>query len=81
MRTNRGDLLTYALSEAPDGMTIDSATGEIFWPTGESHGPKTYAVAVSVTDSGDSESHHGHDVPDPGPEKNLPPRFPAVTAL
>jgi len=44
-----GDTLTYALTESPDGMTIDSGTGLIEWtPTQDQVG--THAVTVEVDD-------------------------------
>jgi hypothetical protein len=47
--TNR---LTYALLDAPAGMTIDSQTGALTWTPTEAQGPATYQVRASVTDDG-----------------------------
>lgn len=45
-----GDLLTYSLTQAPAGMTIDASSGLISWlPTGSD--PRTSAVEVRVEDS------------------------------
>ncbi len=53
-----GDLLTYILESAPDGMTIDSSTGVIQWlPSYSQSGD--YLIAVAVSDGnggGDSEN-------------------------
>ena len=42
--------LTYTLTEAPTGMTIDSVTGVIDWSPTEAQGPGTFAVSVKVED-------------------------------
>ncbi len=45
---NAGDTLTYSLDEAPEGMTINPATGLITWAPGLANvGPHTVAVRVS----------------------------------
>jgi hypothetical protein len=44
--------LTYALVAAPEGMTINPATGEVKWTPGEAQGPAAYTVTVRVTDNG-----------------------------
>jgi cold shock CspA family protein len=46
------DTLTFALTAAPTGATVDS-TGRIKWTPPESAGPGTYGFTVEVTDSGD----------------------------
>jgi subtilisin family serine protease len=47
---NEGDVLTYFLDAAPEGMTIDSATGRITWePTEADLGE--HDVIIRVTDS------------------------------
>ncbi|MCX6924831.1 MAG: putative Ig domain-containing protein [Verrucomicrobia bacterium] len=46
------DRLTFGLSSAPSGMSINPATGLIRWPTGEGNGPSTNHVAVIVQDAG-----------------------------
>lgn len=46
-----GDSLTYSLTTAPLGATIDAGTGEITWtPTDLQNGPQSFTV--EVTDSG-----------------------------
>ena len=45
-----GDTLTFGLSEAPEGMTIDSQTGTITWTPAEAQAGKTYQVVVNVSD-------------------------------
>jgi len=48
---DEGDVLTYALAERPDGMTIDPTSGLIQWtPTEAQIG--THAVVVEVADRG-----------------------------
>jgi nitrous oxidase accessory protein NosD len=48
------DVLTYSLDPgAPEGMTIDPATGLISWAPSELQGGTTYPVTVRVHDSGD----------------------------
>lgn len=45
--------LTYSLDAgAPDGMTIDAATGAISWTPTEAQGAGDYPVTVRVTDNG-----------------------------
>ncbi|HEY1171275.1 MAG TPA: putative Ig domain-containing protein [Verrucomicrobiae bacterium] len=43
--------LTYSLSSAPAGMTINSTTGEITWTPSESQGGVTYSFVVSAVDN------------------------------
>jgi hypothetical protein len=48
-----GNTLTYALGPgAPNGMTIDPATGIVRWTPDESQGPSTVTVTIDVTNSG-----------------------------
>ncbi|MBI5388491.1 MAG: hypothetical protein HZA90_27820 [Verrucomicrobia bacterium] len=46
------DWLTFSLSGAPAGMSINPDTGLIRWLTGEGHGPGTNPVTVIVRDNG-----------------------------
>ena len=47
------DRLTFSLGEdAPPGLTIDAASGQLYWRTGEGNGPSTSIVSVRVHDSG-----------------------------
>jgi putative Ig domain-containing protein len=51
-----GDPLTYAITQNPGGMTIDSATGRIAWPTTAANiGNMLNPLLITVTDS------HRHD--------------------
>ena len=53
-----GDTLTWALSGAPSGMTVNSTTGLVAWtPTADDEGDVTYTLSVSDGNGGsDSES-------------------------
>jgi len=44
-----GDEVTYALEEAPDGMTINSATGQVTWPLSGVKGGE-YPVKIVASD-------------------------------
>ena len=44
--------LVFSLQSAPEGMTIDSATGLIRWTPSEAQGPSTNRFIVTVTDNG-----------------------------
>jgi hypothetical protein len=46
------NVLAYSLVSAPEGMTIDPATGEIAWTPSEVQGPSTNTVVVRVADNG-----------------------------
>jgi len=48
---DRADKLTYSLTSAPSGMTIEPASGMIRWIPTEGQKDETFAVAVKVTDS------------------------------
>ncbi|MDX1963401.1 MAG: putative Ig domain-containing protein, partial [Pirellulales bacterium] len=43
--------LTFSLVNAPTGMTINAATGEILWTPGEAQGPAQFNFSVRVTDN------------------------------
>ena len=45
-------ILTYSLSNAPAGATIDSASGVFSWTPSEAQGPGSYDVTVRVNDNG-----------------------------
>jgi hypothetical protein len=68
--------LTYALKGNPPGMTLDSGTGELRWTPSESQGPGTFAVTVSVTDSGGATAERSLTVK--VTEVNQPPTLAAV---
>jgi len=44
--------LSYSLTSAPTGMTIDPLTGVISWTPSEEQGPGTNVIGVQVTDNG-----------------------------
>lgn len=44
-------VLTYSLSNAPAGATIDTATGVFTWTPTEAQGPGVYNITVRVTDN------------------------------
>ena len=44
--------LSYSLSNAPDGASVDSSTGIFTWTPTEEQGPSTNVVTVIVTDNG-----------------------------
>jgi hypothetical protein len=47
------DSLSFTLAPgAPPGMTLDSVNGVLQWPTGETTGPSTNLVTVTVRDTG-----------------------------
>ena len=50
------DPLTFSLSGAPAGATIDSSTGAFSWTPTEAQGPGVYPVTVSVTDGVSTDS-------------------------
>ena len=49
---NAGQTLTFTLLSAPLNARIQSATGLITWPTGETDGPGTNLFVARVTDNG-----------------------------
>ncbi|MFZ4593428.1 MAG: putative Ig domain-containing protein [Verrucomicrobiaceae bacterium] len=49
----RNDLLTFSfVGSVPPGITLDSATGQLRWVTGEGDGGREIPVQIMVTDSG-----------------------------
>ena len=46
-----GDPLSFSLSKAPEGMTIDPSTGLIRWEIGEGQREGDYKFDVTVSDS------------------------------
>ncbi len=48
--------LSYSLSSAPAGATIDATSGVFSWTPTEAQGPGTYLATVRVTDSGNPSS-------------------------
>jgi len=47
-----GQILTFALVSAPDGMSVNPATGVINWTPTQTQSPSSNKVVVSVTDNG-----------------------------
>src|SRR6185436_11574431 len=47
-----GNTLTYALTSAPAGATINSSSGLFTWTPTEGQGPSTNLITVQVTDNG-----------------------------
>lgn len=47
-----GQALTYSLFGAPDGATINAASGAFTWTTTEADGPGQYSFSVRATDNG-----------------------------
>ena len=46
-----GDPITFGLSAAPEGMTVDASTGMIRWKVGEAQLDKSYEFKVIVSDA------------------------------
>ncbi|NEZ66600.1 tandem-95 repeat protein [Leptolyngbyaceae cyanobacterium CCMR0082] len=69
-----GDALTYSLTVAPDGMTIDESTGLIEWtPTPAQLGTQTVTVSVADGRGGVVEQTYSLNVASDSP--NLPPQI------
>src|SRR5262249_52139892 len=47
-----GQTLTYSLTAAPSGATINAGTGAFSWTPSEAQGPGSYTVTVRATDNG-----------------------------
>ena len=45
------DSLAYSIQSGPDGLAIETSTGQISWTPTEAQGPGQYPVSVRVTDS------------------------------
>ncbi len=73
-----GDALTYTLSNAPDGMTIDSGTGEVEWsPVFDQVGQ--HPVEVTVVDARNASTHQTFSVEVTDPNAgNAPPTITSV---
>ncbi len=68
-----GDTLTYALEDAPQGMTINSQTGRITWQVGQNdYGEKTFKVKISDGKSGIATNTVKVDIPKPVEEQKPP---------
>ncbi len=65
-----GDTLSYAIEEAPEGMTIDPQTGAIRWQLKENdYGERTIKVKVSDGKGGTTTHSVNVDLPKPAEEK------------
>ncbi len=50
-------LVAYSLADAPDGMTIDAATGQLAWtPTSEQAEPQSFSIVITDA-AGNTTSH------------------------
>lgn len=49
---NAGQTLTYSLTSAPSGATVNPSTGLISWTPSEAQGPGSYSFTARVTDNG-----------------------------
>src|SRR5262249_7280765 len=47
-----GQTVTYSLTSAPSGATINGGTGAFSWTPSEAQGPGSYTVTVRATDNG-----------------------------
>ena len=65
-----GDTLTYALEDAPEGMTINSQTGLVTWQVKENDfGEKTFKVKINDGKSGVATHPVKVDIPKPAEEQ------------
>jgi hypothetical protein len=77
--------LTYRLKGAPPEATIDGKTGELHWPTSETHKPGTYRLVVEVLAAGPQQLSDQRTFvvqlrrkPPPPVERAAPPEEPVV---
>jgi VCBS repeat-containing protein len=68
-------MLTYSITSAPSGASIDPATGVFTWSPIESQGPGNYSFKVRVTDNGVPAMHAEKDVTITVSELNSPPNL------
>src|SRR5439155_4309413 len=69
-----GDAVTYALAQAPAGMTIDHATGAVTWGAGTADvGP--HPVQVTATDGRGGTATQSYTLTVNAAGPNLPPSF------
>ncbi|HEX7861057.1 MAG TPA: lamin tail domain-containing protein [Verrucomicrobiae bacterium] len=47
-----GQQITFVLVNPPSGASINPTSGQITWPTSETHGPGVYTLSVRATDNG-----------------------------
>ncbi len=72
--------LTYGLSRAPGGMTIDPTNGVVSWTPAQSQSPSTNAVTVTVTDNGTPPLSTNTTFYVVVVEENVAPVWPAIGA-
>ncbi len=72
-------VLTYSLSNAPAGMTINPSTGVVFWTPAENQGPAKYSVTVRVTDNSQPPLSDSKSFQVTVNEVNLPPVLAAIS--
>ena len=68
-----GDTLTYSLVGAPEGASIDAASGVFTWTPTESQGPEEYSFTVKVCDDGNPIMCDEQELTLNVTEVNLPP--------
>jgi PKD repeat protein len=67
------NVLTFSLSEAPEGAAIEAATGRFTWTPTEAQGPSTNLIAVKVSDDSPSSLSATNSVMVIVREVNAPP--------
>jgi hypothetical protein len=72
-------VLTYSLSNAPAGMTINANTGVVSWTPEETQGPGSYSFTVKVTDNNLPPLSDSKTFQVTVNEVNLPPVLAAIT--
>jgi hypothetical protein len=72
--------LTFSLSAAPAGMTIDPNTGSINWTPTESDGPAVYTISVAVADDGTPSLSVTNSFTVTVNEVNSAPSLPAIAS-
>jgi hypothetical protein len=71
-------MLTYSLTTAPTGMTINPSTGAISWTPAQTQSPSTNVVTVSVTDNGTPPLATNTTFKVVVVEQNRPPIWPVI---
>jgi hypothetical protein len=72
------ETLSYGLVSAPQGMTINSATGAITWTPAQTQSPSTNTVTVSVADNGSPSLGATNSFTVTVVEVNVAPAFSAI---
>ncbi|MBX7133899.1 MAG: putative Ig domain-containing protein [Fimbriimonadaceae bacterium] len=68
-----GQTLTYSLTGAPSGMSIDGSTGVVSWTPSETQGPGSYQITIVVTDNGSPAQSDSEAITITVDEANQPP--------